>query len=168
MLWYRLSDRTPANGQHILLAFTSAPDANPYRVVWCDLAVAEEHDRQQVYWTPYVHPVRPDGSPIPHAVDTGCYRRPRVAAVSIRAEHLASQAHDADSMDYAAGQLTINGVDHHLTLIRVQDEGEQRGIDPHGEDDLHALQQIHPGVYRTITVPGLEGTYVAFLVPHAG
>ena len=66
------------------------------------------------------------------------------------------------------------GVEHHLILIRVEDDGLQRAADEANESDYDAIQRLHEGRFiqelhegrlRSVEVPGRPGRYVAYMHP---
>lgn len=159
MVWTRLSDRAPEPGQRVLILTSDAPDANPARVTWADfLYDAEQWAGLAVYWSPFASPfVDPPAT------------TPEMPEVAVRRELLAESSEEDFSGARFHGQVRINGVEHHLTLVRVADDesGAQRAADAYGRDDLDALQGVYEGRYQTVRVPGLDGDFVAFVVPHA-
>jgi hypothetical protein len=69
-----------------------------------------------------------------------------------------------DDEDCLLGAVTIFGVLHHVTCVRVNDVGEPTN-DPH-----QRLEDILAGCYdgqpQTVELPGLEGEWVIGVDPH--
>jgi len=90
--------------------------------------------------------------------------RPDVAPLDVRVEEQPSRVGDEDSY---IGSLSINGVPHHITLLRVFREGDGQDAGPGHAARFRAIQDFEDEAPGFMPLRIGEGDYLCVVTPYS-